>query len=222
MSRFQGRDLVPGPVKELGERFTGLLRRLGAAQDNTALGDALLAAWSTPDRTYHGLAHLQDCLAQLDGAEADPATRDLVEAALWFHDAVYDPRVGDNEVRSAAWAAEALPAAGISVDLADQVARLVRLTARHTPVPDLAGQLVCDIDLSILGRAAEEFDDYGRRVRVEYAWVPEPAYRAGRARVLQDFLHRDPLFQTPAFRRRLERQARANLRRALAALDQPT
>lgn len=213
--------MLPGPVSELRERCTTLLRRLGAARDSSALSDALLAAWSMPERAYHGLAHLEDCLAQLDRAEADPTTRDLVEAALWFHDAVYDPHASDNEERSAAWAAEALTAAGISVDLANQVARLVRLTAGHGPVPDVAGQLVCDIDLSILGRPVEAFDDYDRRVRAEYAWVPEPAYRAGRTRVLQDFLHRDPLFQTPAFRRRFERQARVNLRRALAALGRP-
>jgi predicted metal-dependent HD superfamily phosphohydrolase len=214
--------VVPGPVSEVGERFTTLLRRLGALQDGTALGNALLAAWSAPGRVYHNLHHLEDCLAQLDGAEADPATRDLVEAALWFHDAVYDSRASDNEERSAAWALEALPAVGISDLIATQVARLVRLTARHDPMPDVAGQLVCDIDLSILGRSVEEFGDYDRRVRAEYAWVPEPAYRAGRARVLQELLHRDPLFQSAAFRERFEPQARVNLRRALAALGQAT
>jgi predicted metal-dependent HD superfamily phosphohydrolase len=205
-------------VSTLADRFTTLLRRLGATRDSATLGDALLAAWSAPDRAYHDLRHLEDCLAQLDSAEADPATRDLVEAALWFHDAVYDARADDNEERSAAWAADALPAAGIRRDVASEVARLVRLTAGHGPVPDLAGQLMCDIDLSILGRPVELFDSYDRRVRTEYAWVPEPVYRAGRARVLGDLARRDPLFQTPAFRQRFESQARRNLRRALAAL----
>jgi len=208
-------------VSKLRDRFATLLRRLGATRDSTALGDALLAEWSAPGRAYHDLRHLEDCLAQLDGAEADPATRDLVEAALWFHDAVYDPRTRDNEERSAAWAAQALPAAGVSVETAGQVARLVRLTAGHGPAPDLPGQLMCDIDLSILGRPVELFDSYDRRVRAEYAWVPEMAYRAGRARVLENLLRRDPLFQTPAFRQRFEPQARLNLRRALAALGRP-
>jgi predicted metal-dependent HD superfamily phosphohydrolase len=200
------------------ERFTTLLGRLGATRDASAVADALLAAWSAPGRAYHDLRHLEDCLAQLDAAEADQPARDLVEAALWFHDAVYDARAGDNEERSAAWAAEALRAAGIPPDVAGQVARLVRLTQGHGPVSDRAGQLMCDIDLSILGRPVELFDSYDRRVRAEYAWVPEPAYRQGRARVLEELLRRDPLFQTPAFRRRFEAPARANLRRALAVL----
>ena len=204
----------------LGSRFTAVLRRLGATGDGTALAGALLTAWSAPHRAYHDLRHLEDCLAQLDSAETDSRTRDLVEAALWFHDAVYDSRADDNEERSAAWAADALPTAGISSDVASEVARLVRLTRGHDRAPDQAAQLMCDIDLSILGRPVELFDSYDRRVRTEYAWVPEPAYRAGRARVLEQFLRRDPLFQTPAFRRRFEAQARVNLRRALAGLEQ--
>ena len=215
------RHLVSSSVSPRSDRLTALLRRLGANLDGAPLADALLTAWSAPDRAYHDLRHLDDCLAQLDSAETDPETRDLVEAALWFHDAVYDPRAGDNEERSAVWAADALTAAGISGDIAGQVARLVRLTRGHDPGPDPAGQLVCDIDLSILGRPVEVFDSYDRRIRTEYAWVPEPAYRAGRARVLKELMRRDPLFQTPAFRRRFEAQARINLRRALAGLEQP-
>jgi predicted metal-dependent HD superfamily phosphohydrolase len=210
--------VVPSSVSALRERFTALLRRLGATRDGTAIGEALLAAWSAPERSYHDLRHLDDCLAQLDRAEAEPTTRDLVEAALWFHDAVYDPRAGDNEERSAAWAEEALTAAGVRPDRARRVAGLVRLTAGHGPADDLAGRLMCDIDLSVLGRPVEPFESYERRVRAEYAWMPDSAWRAGRARVLEQLLRRDPLFQTPSFQRRYGPQARANLRRALASL----
>lgn len=206
----------------LNQRFTRLVLRLGATGDGGPLGHALLAAWSGPGRAYHDLRHLDDCLAQLDSAEASSGTRDLVEAALWFHDAVYDTRAGDNEERSAAWAAEALPAIGIRLEVAGQIAGLVRLTAGHAPVADRAAQLMCDIDLSILGRPVELFDSYDRRVRAEYGWVPDDAYRAGRARVLEGLMRRDPLFQTPEFRRRFEAQARLNLGRALAALGRPT
>jgi predicted metal-dependent HD superfamily phosphohydrolase len=80
------------------------------------------------------------------------------------------------------------------------------------------GALVCDVDLSILGRAAGEFDEYERRIREEYRLVPDPLYRAGRARALEKLLSRDPLFGTDYFRRRYEDSARSNLRRSLKSL----
>lgn len=202
----------------LGARFSALARRAGATQDPAPLRDALLAAWSEPARHYHDVRHLEDCLSQLDELEVNPSTRDLLELALWFHDAVYDPRATDNEERSARWATEALAAAGIPAAAVNEVARLVRLTREHGTAWDEAGRLICDIDLSILGRPVEVFDAYERRVRSEYRWVSEEVFRDGRTRILEGFLRRAPLFQTDAFRRRFEASARANLRRALAAL----
>jgi predicted metal-dependent HD superfamily phosphohydrolase len=204
-------------VTGLGARFSALARRAGATQDPAPLRDALLAAWSEPARHYHDVRHLEDCLSQLDEHEVTPATRDLLELALWFHDAVYDPRATDNEERSARWATEALAAAGIPAAAVNEVARLVRLTREHG-TSDEAGRLICDIDLSILGRPVEVFDAYERRIRSEYRWVSEEVFRDGRTRILEGFLRRAPLFQTDAFRRRFEASARANLRRALAAL----
>jgi predicted metal-dependent HD superfamily phosphohydrolase len=78
--------------------------------------------------------------------------------------------------------------------------------------------LLADIDLSILGRAKEVFDAYEASIRLEYAWVSDPAFRAGRARVLGSFLARPRLFATPYFHERFETTARENLARSLAAL----
>jgi predicted metal-dependent HD superfamily phosphohydrolase len=75
------------------------------------------------------------------------------------------------------------------------------------------------VDLSILGRDEQEFEDYQRRIRQEYAWVPEPLYRVGRARILSAFEKRDRIYLTEYFHDRYEAQARANLRRALTRLQ---
>ena len=205
-------------MRDLRDRFVSLLQRMGATQVPSRLADDLVAAWSSPGRAYHDVRHLEDCLAQVDALPLDARTRDLIEVALWFHDAVYDPRSSDSEERSARWASEALTAAGIPAPVGADVARLVRLTRDHAPVPDEAGRFLLDIDLSILGRPVEVFDAYHRRIRTEYAWVPEHAYRLGRGRILADLLRRDPLYQTELYQRQFETTARANLRRALAAL----
>jgi predicted metal-dependent HD superfamily phosphohydrolase len=207
-------------VTDLSRRFGELLRRLGAAGDPRPLADAVLAAWAEPARRYHDLDHLRDCLAELDGAPADGADRDRVEAALWFHDAIYDPRAGDNEDRSAEWARRALAELGIRPVVADDVARLVRLTRHTDPASDPSGRLLCDVDLAILGREPEAFDAYDRHIRDEYAWVPEPDFRAARTGVLAGLLARSPLYQTEHFRHRYEAAARKNMGRALERLGQ--
>ncbi len=200
-------------------RFAGLLRELGAPGPAPGLYTALAAAWAEPQRAYHSTRHLEDCLAQLDAAPAGGAERALVEAALWFHDAVYDPHAGDNEARSAAWAERALPGAGVPAARAAEVARLVLLTRHLALPPDPAGRLTCDVDLSVLGRPTDQYDEFERLIRAEYAWVPEPVYRAERGRILAGLLARERLYGTPYFRTRYEAAARDNLRRALAALS---
>jgi predicted metal-dependent HD superfamily phosphohydrolase len=204
--------------QRLKSRFSTLLRRLGATANVYALYDELANAWAEPHRAYHGTAHLLDCLEQLDAAPGEGADRRIVEAALWFHDAVYDPRATGNEARSAAWGSRALAAAGVPTTVGSEVARLVLLTRHNAPPIDPGGRLVCDIDLSILGRSPDEFLEFERRIRAEYAWVPEDTYRAVRADILKGFLRRSPLYLTQHFRRKYESAAHGNLEAAVARL----
>ena len=201
------------------ERFAVVCRRLGARGGASPLAADLLRRWADPERAYHNLDHLRHCLARLDDAPGDGADRDLVEAALWFHDAVYDSRSADNETRSAELAREALAALGVPDETSGRVAALVLLTRHREPPAEAEGRLLCDIDLSILGASADEFDRYDQAIRREYAWVPDPIYRRERATVLRGLLERKPLYSTPHFRGQYEESARANLRRALARLS---
>jgi predicted metal-dependent HD superfamily phosphohydrolase len=202
----------------LVERFAALWRRLGGRGSGAEAADAVLAAWDEPHRVYHDLQHLRDCLARLDEAPAAGHERDLAEAALWYHDLVYRPGAADNEARSARAAHTALVEGGAGERTADEVARLVGLTDHVAPPPDRVAALVCDVDLSILGRPAEEFAAYERRIREEYRQVPEEVYRLGRRRVLERLLARDRLFATPHFHDRYEAPARRNLRHSLETL----
>jgi predicted metal-dependent HD superfamily phosphohydrolase len=106
----------------------------------------------------------------------------------------------------------------VPLEVSRRVADLV-LATRHLTIPrEPDAQLLCDIDLSILGRAPEVFDEFERRIRREYASVPEPTYRSGRSEVLAGFLRRRSIYQTELFRNRYEVSARANLERTLRGL----
>ena len=192
---------------------------LGAQDGTHALCDSLLqqllARYAEPQRKYHTLQHLSECLDGFDAA-AHLADRPAeVEAALWFHDAIYDLSSHDNEERSAQWAQQALSAAGVAAESAARVGQLV-LATRHTVMPESPDeQMLVDIDLSILGAPPARFAEYEVQIRAEYAFVPEAVFRSKRRAILQAFLDRPHLFSTPHFRAALEPSARANLARAV-------
>jgi len=185
----------------------------------TAEGDAvyreLVANYTEANRAYHTLDHVADCLHWLDEVRLLLGCPDEAEWAIWFHDAVYDPRRADNEEQSAALAADVSSAAGVGEDAVGRVADLIRLT-RHTTA-DLTGDaaIVCDIDLAILGATPERFDQYDSAIRREYAWVPADIFRRERGRLLAAFLARPRIYQTPYFSDALEQQTRANLNAAI-------
>ncbi len=174
--------------------------------DHLDVRDELLAAW---DRAgYHDLLHLTEVLDRLDRLSGAGARFDATTAALagWFHDAVYDG-AADDEERSAQWAERALPAA-----YADEVARLVRMTAHHRPAEDdPAGCALSDADLGILASPPERYAAYVAGVRADFAHVGDEDFRAGRAAVLGDLVAKPSLFHTPQGRELWEERARANL-----------
>ncbi|GGL57562.1 HD domain-containing protein [Planomonospora parontospora] len=182
------------------------------------LGADLITRYGEPHRRYHTTAHLEAVLDHVDVLAGHAGDPDLVRLAAWFHDAVYDPQRGDNEERSARMAERALPELGLPSSAVAAVARLVRLTVTHAPEPgDADGAVLCDADLAILAASPEVYAAYAAAVREEYAFVPDEAFRSGRAAVLRSLLDLPVIFHT-AGASAWEGAARENMRRELDLL----
>ena len=97
------------------------------------------------------------------------------------------------------------------------MARLVRLTATHTPGSrDPEGELLCDADLEILAAAPGEYAAYTAAIREEYAAVPEAAFVAGRLEIMSPLIEGD-IFRTTKGRA-LTEAARVNVTAECAEL----
>ena len=192
-------------------------RGIGARSGGDSLRAALMAAWREPQRRYHTLQHLGECLDLFERVDALAAHRAEVEVGLWFHDAVYDVQRSDNEARSAAWLRDAARADGVAGDVVERICALIMAT-RHAALPrGVDAQLLVDIDLAILAAAEPRFAEYERQIRAEYAFVPEATFRARRRAVLAGFLARERIYSTAQLHDELEARARANLAAASAA-----
>jgi predicted metal-dependent HD superfamily phosphohydrolase len=199
-------------------RFGAVLAELGLAPNDDAFAD-LAREYGAPGRHYHTGRHIADCLAKLDRHRTLAAHAAEIEVALFFHDAIYDPRRSDNEARSADWAAQFLEREGLDAPAVARVRALVLATC-HEAAPNEGDQaLLVDIDLSILGAEPPAFRSYDREIAREFAWLAAEQYRAGRSAVLKSFLARPRIFSTPPFLAEFEARARRNLELAILALD---
>ncbi|MER7000609.1 hypothetical protein [Streptomyces sp. NPDC000410] len=190
--------------------------------DPRPYADNLLARWSEPQRRYHTVDHLAAVLDRIDTLEQYADDPDLVRLAAWFHDAVYLPERSTNEERSARLAERALPEAGLTTKDTNEVARLVRLTTTHAAQDgDSNGMVLCDADLAVLASPPRAYAAYAAAVREEYAFVPDDAFREGRAAVLRQLLGLPRLFRTPYGEREWEAAARANIQAELERLTAP-
>lgn len=169
--------------------------------------EALAERYSEPQRTYHTLRHVAECLGHLKAVRNAPPAAAI---ALWFHDAIYDPKRKDNEERSAAWAGLVLEKTPIRAS----VEAMILATKPGAVAADAGARLVVDIDLAILAAPEPRFSEYEAQIRREYAYVDDATFRTERFKVLRSFSDRAFIYASPEFRD-LETRARKNLERSV-------
>ncbi len=201
------------------DNWQKLLTETGAKNNIDKLFQALLKSYSEPHRAYHTLSHIKDCLNELDRSRYSTDNENEIKVAIWFHDAIYKPTATDNEEKSAQWAEKALVEAGVPHSAVRQISDLIMATKHPCNPKSPDAKLLVDIDLSVLGRPSDVFNDYEEKIRVEYKRIPWFIYRKKRACLLKSFLNQDQIYLTKEFRDRYEAQARKNLEQSVAKLE---
>lgn len=218
---FVYESVLPRPVAteetlympDLSDSWNRCWQGIGAQHNGDELKQALIAAWNEPQRKYHTEQHLRECLTLFEEFQHLAEHPHEVELAIWFHDAIYDIKGKDNELKSAEWARSALASSGVSEEKCQRIYELIMAT-EHSAMDALDTadkQLLVDIDLAILGSSPARFAEYEQQVRAEYSYVPGFIFRRKRRQVLGGFLKRNPIYQMPDLKLRFELQARRNL-----------
>lgn len=174
-----------------------------------SLADLIVCSYSKPHRFYHNLDHVIHCMGELDdyishndypGGQAI-----IIRSALLMHDIVYDSSANNNESLSAQIAREWDGFWDI-----DTITRLIMSTKTHTP-QSLDEEIMCDVDLAILGQPDNQYREYVDKIRMEYNHLDDTQFTTGRMTFLQSMLARDKIFHTDFFAEKYESQARFNI-----------
>ncbi|WP_414548647.1 hypothetical protein [Anabaena sp. CCY 0017] len=180
----------------------------------------LVTAYSTSDRHYHTLEHIDHVLGTIDTLQTYAQDLAIVQLAAWFHDVVYNTQAQDNEKKSADYAFNLLSYLGIPLSNITTIIRLIINTKHHqAATDDYNSQVLLDADLAILATNPEDYGKYSRAIRQEYAWLSELEYITGRRQVLERFLRRQRIYYTPLMFEIAEQSARFNLQAEIQTLD---
>lgn len=178
---------------------------------------ALTVLYNEPQRHYHNLAHVYDCLLQLELLKQDKSilhpygvmAADYLEAAIWFHDCVYDPKAPKhwNEKESARIAYETT-----HVELIRDL--VLNTTHDHVPSTEL-GKFLVDIDMSGFAKPFDQVMKNSDDIRKEYKHVPNEVFFPNRKLFLNSVLKKPYIYHSPFFRNLYEEKARDNIEKEL-------
>ncbi|OCA93048.1 hypothetical protein [Actinobaculum suis] len=198
-----------------------------------AAGAELIARWSDPARTFHGLSHVVAMLKDLEALITETHSPDVVRLAAWYHgvefttpkDAGTRRNPGENEFASALAAQSALRELDVPEEASQRVAELIRgMASKHPekwaviggstsgPVDprDIDLMVLRDAHLAVLAEPPQRYRSYLDCLRREYSFYDDSSYYRGRSSVIQKLLSRKYLYFTPTARQ-WENSARQNL-----------
>jgi len=173
--------------------------------------------YTSSNRHYHTLNHLDNLLTELADNKEKFASWDVIVFAIAYHDVVYNTLKSNNEEKSAEFARKELTKISVPENLIIRCEQLILATKKHT-YADFETNLFTDADLSILGATPEVYKLYSNQIRKEFSIYPDLVYNPGRRKVLKHFLDMEKIFKTNEFVIAYESKARINLQTELNSL----
>lgn len=199
----------------LKKRWLALFLPALPTQATISAFNFLVSKYNEPHRHYHNLEHINACLHQLDDINNLIEFPVAVEAAIWFHDVIYNPMSSCNEKRSAEYACKNLLELGFSKTLAATVSHLILATVHPSHPHSNDEKYLADIDLAVLGSDSDIFDTYEQNIRQEFGWIPGFIYKRQRMKFLKCLITRQSIYHTAYFMEKLEEKALKNIGRTL-------
>ena len=147
--------------------------------------------YNEPHRFYHNENHINDMVSMVENNCQDFSERDrnIMVAAVLYHDVIYDVKSKTNEEDSASLFENHVSGHAIPKKDIDEVVQII-LDTKHTSKPrSTLGEVICNFDLAGLKRGdlnRVRQDEWN--IMLEYQQYEYADYRKGRIDFLEGFL----------------------------------
>lgn len=168
-------------------------------------------------RVYHNLEHLTEIFNYFDSYHSKIENPQVLSLSIFYHDSIYNIWKNDNEEKSAKYARECLELTGLNSKYLSSIQKQIIATKTHTGTASDTKYMI-DFDLAILGKSWNIYEEYTKKIRLEYKTDPSFMYKKGRKKVLQHFLNKEFIYSSKMFRENYETTARENLTKELLTL----
>lgn len=207
-------------------------RAIAASHKEDAF-DILASGYADPKRGYHNWSHLEDLLTKLDTLKQLATRKDLLIAAIFWHDAVfvtYEPNGAERPDSVNVRASAALFEEYSLFPPADTqaVCELILATTTHLSARASEGRyrgfsqdfdLFLDLDLSSLGASWPVFRENLDQIHFEYSLTPREIFYQDRLHMFEKFQDcSENLYRLKESRDLWLAQAQENIKRAQAEL----
>jgi len=140
--------------------------------ENLGVPKTVLLAYEEKHRFYHNLDHI---VTMINSALIQDILTDDLLLAIVFHDIVYEPRLDNNEEKSAELFKTYIDN--------PQVVQAILETKTHKPTTELSKNL-CDLDLEVLKYDFSSIVKFEMGIFKEYQFVDFPKYKSARLKIL--------------------------------------
>jgi predicted metal-dependent HD superfamily phosphohydrolase len=222
----------PSLKSVLRETWLGVTEGLGVTLESAEFWmERLWSMHTEQGRHYHTAVHLEEMIHYFTLLKEDgflkSMTRDdecTIFLAIFFHDAIYNPKSPSNEEDSALLFqefAEQVKLTESHESIISNVHSYILATKQHSVSSDNSEcmALFLDLDMAVLGKQDAAYQAYAALIRKEYSFVEGSEYCCKRAEILTRFLTHERIFGTELLRQVFEEQARRNIGQEIADLN---
>ena len=116
--------------------------------------------YSSKNRFYHTLSHLENLLNQLLEVKSEIKDWNCILFTLFNHDIIYKSTKSDNEEKSADFAVERMIQLSVSKLVIESCKNQILATKSHLSNENFDTNYFLDADLSVLGQGWYSYSDY--------------------------------------------------------------